>query len=114
MATVNRFMTNILQNIIFCVQQLKEIYLLFIKFWNNLRVSKFWHNFNFWVNYPFNDTDHVIRARQQALVLPSMAEALSSTRWKIDSVKIKLHTSQEWYSRVSFECTEQRVWQVTP
>ncbi len=26
----------------------------FIQVWNYLRVSKWWQNFNFWVNYPFN------------------------------------------------------------
>ncbi len=25
----------------------------FIQVWNYLRVSKWWHNFHFWVNYPF-------------------------------------------------------------
>jgi len=25
----------------------------FIQVWNNLRVSKWWQNFHFWVNYPF-------------------------------------------------------------
>ncbi len=25
-----------------------------IKVWNNLRVSEWWQNFHFWVNYPFN------------------------------------------------------------
>ncbi len=27
----------------------------FIQGWNYLRVSKWWQNFYFWVNYPFND-----------------------------------------------------------
>jgi len=26
----------------------------FIQVWNNLRVSKWWQNFHFWVNFPFN------------------------------------------------------------
>ncbi len=26
----------------------------FIQVWNYLRVSKWWQNFHFWVNYPFN------------------------------------------------------------
>ncbi len=26
----------------------------FIQIWNYLRVSKWWQNFHFWVNYPFN------------------------------------------------------------
>jgi len=34
---------HILQNIFFCVQQI----------WNNLRVSKCWQNFHFWLYYPF-------------------------------------------------------------
>jgi len=25
---------------------------IFIQVWNNFRVSKWWCNFNFWVNYP--------------------------------------------------------------
>ncbi len=25
-----------------------------IKVWNDMRVSKWWQNFHFWVNYPFN------------------------------------------------------------
>ncbi len=28
----------------------------FIQVWNYLRVSKWWQNFHFWVNYPFNHT----------------------------------------------------------
>ncbi len=28
----------------------------FIQVWNYLRVSKWWQNFHFWVNYPFNVT----------------------------------------------------------
>ncbi len=27
----------------------------FIQVWNYLRVSKWWQNFHFWVNYPFNN-----------------------------------------------------------
>ncbi len=27
---------------------------IFIQVWNYLRVSKWWQNFHFWVNYPFN------------------------------------------------------------
>ncbi len=38
--------TNILQNIFFCVQQKKETQQL----WNNLRVSKSSQNLHFWVN----------------------------------------------------------------
>ncbi len=26
----------------------------FIQVWNSLRMSKWWQNFHFWVNYPFN------------------------------------------------------------
>ncbi len=37
-------------NIFLCVQQNKK----FIQVWNYLRVSKWWQNFHFWVNYPFN------------------------------------------------------------
>ncbi len=44
----------------------------FIQVWNYLRVSKWWQNFHFWVNYPFNMTKIVTRlglcdtaARQQ-------------------------------------------------
>ncbi len=29
----------------------------FIQVWNYLRVSKWWQNFNFWVNYPFKESD---------------------------------------------------------
>jgi len=35
---------------------LQNIFLKFIQVWNNLRVSKWWQNFHFWVNYPFNKT----------------------------------------------------------
>ncbi len=28
----------------------------FIQVWNYLKVSKWWQNFHFWVNYPFNHT----------------------------------------------------------
>ncbi len=44
---VNFLVTNILQNIFFCVLQV----------WNNSRVSKWWQGFNFfWMNCPFNDS----------------------------------------------------------
>ncbi len=29
----------------------------FIQVWNYLRVSKWWQNFHFWVNYPFKSTE---------------------------------------------------------
>ncbi len=45
----NSLVTNFLQNLPLCSQN-KE----FIQVWNYLRVSKWWHNFHFWVNYPFN------------------------------------------------------------
>ncbi len=31
----------------------------FIQVWNYLRVSKWWQNFHFWVNYPFKSTHWV-------------------------------------------------------
>ncbi len=45
----NCLVTHILQNIIFWVQQKKKC----IEVWNKLRVSKWWQNFHFWVNYSF-------------------------------------------------------------
>ncbi len=45
MATVNGFVTNILQNILFCIQQKKEV----IQVSNNMGVSKCY----FWVNCSF-------------------------------------------------------------
>jgi len=49
MGSINRLITNILQNIFLCLQQKKKI----IQVWNNLRVSKWWPNFHFEVNYSF-------------------------------------------------------------
>ncbi len=31
----------------------------FIQVWNYLRVSKWWQNFHFWVNYPFNTVTYL-------------------------------------------------------
>jgi len=39
----------VLHNIFLCVHQKKEI----IQVCNNLKVSKWWQNFHFWVEYPF-------------------------------------------------------------
>ncbi len=50
MASVNCLITNILQNIGFCVQQKKEIH-------TGLEQLKCWHNFIFWVNDPFKLCD---------------------------------------------------------
>ncbi len=33
----------------------------FIQVWNYLRVSKWWYNFYFWVNYPFNSLFKIIQ-----------------------------------------------------
>ncbi len=48
MATVNSLVTNILQNIFFCAQQKKLLWV-----WSNLSVRKWWQNSHFWVNYSF-------------------------------------------------------------
>ncbi len=59
MATVNCLVTNILQNIIFCDEQMKE----------NQRVksegSKWWQDFHFWLNYPFNSHKHLTENKVQ-------------------------------------------------
>ncbi len=49
MVPQNSLVTNFLQNIFLCVQQNKDIQIG----WNYLRVSKWWQNLKFWVNYPF-------------------------------------------------------------
>ncbi len=49
MVPQNCSVSHILQNIFLCIQQNKDIH----TGWNYLRVSKWWHNFQFWVNYPF-------------------------------------------------------------
>ncbi len=50
--------SHILQNIFLCVQQNKDIHtgLKLLEGVTDLwqRVSKWWQNFHFWVNYPFN------------------------------------------------------------
>ncbi len=49
MVPQNCSVSHILQNIFLCVQQNKDIH----TGWNYQRVSKWWQNFHFWVNYPF-------------------------------------------------------------
>ncbi len=44
----NCLVTNILQNIYFCVA--KKV----IQVWNNMRMSKWWQNVIFWWNIPLN------------------------------------------------------------
>ncbi len=46
----NNLVTNVLQNIFLCVRHLTE--------------SKWWQNFHFWVNYPFNVCD-ILQARRE-------------------------------------------------
>ncbi len=48
---INCLVTHILQDILIWAQQKKK---KFLQVWNYLRASKWWQNFHFWVNYPFN------------------------------------------------------------
>ncbi len=41
----NSLLTNIIQNIFFCVPQKK-----LLQIWTDMRVSKWWQNFHFWVD----------------------------------------------------------------
>ncbi len=50
MVPQNSLVTNFLQNIFLCVQQNKEIH---TGLELHVTTSKWWHNFHFWVNYPF-------------------------------------------------------------
>ncbi len=63
---------NILQNI-FCVQQKK-----LIQVWNNLKVSKWWQNFHFWMNFPFKLGKENCTTEKYSLIstrVPSATEA---------------------------------------
>ncbi len=76
MVPQNCSVSHILQNIFLCVQQNKDIQ----TGWNYSRVSKWWQNFHFWVNYPFN------------------------TKWCVsyDSLWMSLHCGFDcWLSRLS-------------
>ncbi len=43
----------------------------FIQVWNYLRVSKWWQNFHFWVNYPFKQEGSTSQCVLCSRVLPS-------------------------------------------
>ncbi len=32
-----------------------QTFLKFFQVWNNMSISKWWQNFQFWLNYPFKD-----------------------------------------------------------
>ncbi len=40
----------------------------FIQVWNYLRVSKWWQNFHFWVNYPFKSLGYICSNSQNYIV----------------------------------------------
>ncbi len=53
MVPQNSLVTNFLQNIFLVFGRTKKC----IQVWNYLRVSKWWQNFHFWVNYPFKTSN---------------------------------------------------------
>ncbi len=54
----------------------------FIQVWNYLRVSKWWHNFHFWVNYPFKREIiyHIYEDSTSSKEIPSQ-ESYIKTQW---------------------------------
>ncbi len=66
MATVKCLFTSILQNILFCVQQKKEIR-------TGLRMCKWWQSFHVWVNDPFNTPQSSTLAPHTLLRLSHLA-----------------------------------------
>ncbi len=53
----------------------------FIQVWNYLRESKWWHNFHFWVNYPFNF--------ERSRALPRAGLAKLSNWWRRALVSVE-------------------------
>ncbi len=45
---------------------------IFIQVWNYMRVSKWWQNFHFWVNYPFKSLGYICSNSQKNIVWVKM------------------------------------------
>ncbi len=64
----------------------------FIQVWNYLRVSKWWQNFHFWVNYPFNWVSDVRRTDPQASVTLATTNTTIQMLVSLNSAKLGFFT----------------------
>jgi len=70
----------------------------FIRFWNNLKVSKLWQNFHVWVNYPFKAKTKLNHDRKNT------ANQIKTTKeqnyqWKHNGNKPQLNAYKWQYNR---------------
>ncbi len=71
----------------------------FIQVWNYLRVSKWWQNFHFWVNYPFNISTKTVQQQHHGMGLHGRAAATLTSPNTMSSVRysgVKHATTGPW------------------
>ncbi len=92
----------------------------FIQVWNYLRMSNWWHNFHFWVNYPFNVWFHISEGIPALgkkcgvktclmwfISVTSGTEAQQVWVWRLVSVQGSVFASSLWLSEL------RRWWQMS-